>query len=753
MKKHTPTLARITIAAGAFGFAGAPFVNAAPNETVDYEWNTALNNQSWSNASLWTPDVTGGPSGAGLFVRINPTAGITINLFNTGDSGAATKTVGRLDIGSTNGQSMTLAAGTGSGVLNFNGNGGNAQLNLFSSSNNLTLSAPVSLSTTLDVSNNSTVSGAIINFSGAVTGTGGVNVNTGVVRFSGAGSSYSGVLALNSGGTLDVQNSSGFGTGGLVINGGTLKNGSGGGVSTSNAVTINGDFTFNTTTAANRDVTLNGATNLGTAAGTSRTITVATGGSSVGTLVLGGVVANGSTANTIIKEGAGVLRFNNKANTFSKLVVNAGVANYNGSVLVSTDTPFGTSSVELGEGATLSISGGNNSNLGTAIVLKGNGILTPTVTGGFGTTFSGVISETGGSRKLTVGFGAISGNVSAILGNTNTYTGGTDFNGGASTAGIANLTAGAVNALGGGASGTGGVVTFTTPTGGAVSRITLGANQSIAGLTNLNAGTFTVEGNNTGAFRTLTINNTNGGAGDGSTFAGALGTGTIGSTNGNALNFVKEGTGTQVLTGTSSHSGTTAVNGGSLLINGSSSGTGSVTVGASGTLGGNGSIAGATTVAGILSPGSAISTVGNLTFTNGLTFTGGGVAWEIASNSLTADTITLTGGTLTLGSGVATVSLVALDGVDFADTFWATNQTWTLVDNTGSGTISGSFDLGASPLASVPYGSFSLTYGVGAGADVFLNWTAAIPEPSTYATIVGLSLLGYAALRRRRRTA
>lgn len=720
---------KATVAAGVLGLAGVPLANSAPNATLDYDWNSIASGVTWSNSTLWTPAVVGGPDGTGLYVRINTAiaADATINLFNTGDAGDAVKTVGRLDIGSSGGtaRQFILATGTGAGVLDFNGNGGNAQLNMLSTGNNVIVSAPVTLSTSLELTNNA-AGGARLELSGAISGTGGLLVKNGpgMIRLTNSGSTYSGGLTLE-GGLLDVQNAGAFGSGAITLAGGTLKNGTSGGITASNAVSINGDFSFNQSAAGstNRDMTFSGAATLGTASGTSRTITVATGGASAGTLAFTNVVSNGTTANTIIKEGAGTLRFNNKANTFTQLVVNAGVVNYNGSVLVSGDTPFGTSAIELGQGATLSISGGSNSNLGTAIILKGDGILSPTLTGGFGTTFSGVISETGGSRKLTVGFGAITGNVSAILGNTNTYTGGTDFNGGTSTAGIATLTANAVNAFGGGAAGTGGVLRFVTPAGGAVSRVSLGANQSIAGVTNTTAGTFSVEGNNSGAFRTLRINNTSGGTGDGSSFAGSFGTGTAGASNGNSLHLVKDGTGVQILTGTSTYTGTTSVDGGSLIVNGSLAGNGAVSVASAGLLGGNGSIAGATTVGGGLSAGH--NGAGTVTFNSSLTVLDGASLFFDAGDAITV------GGALTIGSG-STIN-VSLNG-------YSEGQTVTLFSVAGTKGVEDDVVFNVNGV---------LTSGAFVGND-FQITVGAIPEPSSYAMVAGLGFLGYATLRRRR---
>ena len=103
-------------------------------------------------------------------------------------------------------------------------------------------------------------------------------------------------------GTLNINNAAALGAalGGLTINGGTLDNTSAAAITTNNyPLTINGDFTFTGTNDLNLGA---GATTLGTAAGTARTITV-----SAGTLTLGGAIGDGTTANGIVKAGAGTL--------------------------------------------------------------------------------------------------------------------------------------------------------------------------------------------------------------------------------------------------------------------------------------------------------------------------------------------------------------------------------------------------------------------------------------------------------------
>ncbi len=114
----------------------------------------------------------------------------------------------------------------------------------------------------------------------------------------------------------------------FTINGGTLDNTSGaaltlaaspgtGTVAGSPNMTINGDFAFTGTNDLNLGA---GTVSLGTAAGTNRTITA-----NASNLTLGGIISNGTTANSLTKDGAGTLTL-------------AGANTYNGNTTISAGT-------------------------------------------------------------------------------------------------------------------------------------------------------------------------------------------------------------------------------------------------------------------------------------------------------------------------------------------------------------------------------------------------------------------------------
>lgn len=196
--------------------------------TVDFAWN--LNSgSSWSTTTNWTPTApAGGPSAPGIYVLVNtnPSANATITLFNTGNGGTAVKTVGRLDIGDIDGSNtFTISAGTGNGILNFDGSGANAQLNQLSTSNNNTISAPVTLTTSLDITNASanilTLSSGGI--TAATAGAKTITASTGLVTISGVIGNGSGVISLvkTGPGTLTLSGANTY-SGGTSLTGGTI---------------------------------------------------------------------------------------------------------------------------------------------------------------------------------------------------------------------------------------------------------------------------------------------------------------------------------------------------------------------------------------------------------------------------------------------------------------------------------------------------------------------------------------------------
>lgn len=223
--------------------------------------------------------------------------------------------------------------------------------------------------------------------------------------------------------------------------------------------------------------------------------------------------------------------------------------------------------------------------------------------------------------------------------------------------------------------------------------------------------------------------------------------------------LTKSGAGTLTLAGAASHTGGTSVTGGSLVVNGTL-GSGTLAVASGATLGGSGTIAGATVISGIHTPGNS---PGLQTFNSALTYqTGAEIQWELAAQSdLEADRGVFfdginVAGNLTFGGPVSLLLAFNIEGstVDWTDAFWDSGHSWKLFDVSGSITgfpslslTAGSLDsLGAS-LSAVRDGAlFNIDLRSG---DIFIDYIAPIPEPSTYGLAFGLLALASVAVRRR----
>ncbi|WP_028445790.1 DUF4347 domain-containing protein, partial [Chitinimonas koreensis] len=289
---------------------------------------------------------------------------------------------------------------------------------------------------------------------------------------------------------------------------------------------------------------------------------------------------------------------------------------------------LGSGQINLTAGATLGVAGSSRT-IGNDIILQGDATLrtgAPAVSADT-ITFTGVISESGGARNLTVNAYSVGGNhTDVVLSGINTYTGTTTLLGGTlSVASDANLGAGAIN-LGGG------ILAVTGST-------TIDNDVAVNG-----AATLRIDA--------------------AATLSGVLsGSGVL----------TKAGTATLGLTGTQTHSGNLAVtagavsvaddanlgsgaislNGGTLVL------TGATTIDNAISIGGGGATIqadAAATLSGVLSGSGALQKTGTemLTLTGTQTHSG---TTEIAAGTLSvADDANLGSGDLTLSGGTLDIS-------------------------------------------------------------------------------------------------
>jgi autotransporter-associated beta strand protein len=216
------------------------------------------------------------------------------------------------------------------------------------------------------------------------------------------------------------------------------------------------------------------------------------------------------------------------------------------------------------------------------------------------------------------------------------------------------------------------------------------------------------------------------------TIAQASSTSYDGAITGSSVAVTKSGAGVLTLTGTNTYGGATTISAGTLKIDGSINNS-AVSVASGGTLAGSGS-AGATTLnsGGFISP--ANGSIGNLSLAS-LTFNGGGTLNLGLGSGTSSDSLTI--------AGAFTKGSVGQYTIDFGNTGTAGN-TYTLA-TFGSSTFSSGADFTFANLASGVTGTFNLGTN-----DLTFTTTAAIPEPSTYAAILGIGALGFVIYRRRK---
>jgi autotransporter-associated beta strand protein len=527
--------------------------------------------------------------------------------------------------------------------------------------------------------------------------------------------SGAGGLTKTGAGNLTINNPNNSYSGGTTITAGSLS----GNTLTNAGLNSNfgtGNFTF-----------ANGAEleYYGPAVATDRTINLSN--AAGGRIFLAGSLAwNGaiSGVGSLTKAGTGTLVLGASNSYGGSTTINQGTLR----LAAGERIPNG-SAVTVNSAATFDLNGYSEtigSLAGAGNVTLGSGNLT---TGGNNgsTTFSGIISGSGGLTKEGTGTMTLTG--------SNSYAGNTLIANGKTT--LANgddrLPTSTIVLLG-----------HTTSSGKLqLGDATSAQNQKIAGLATSVTGTANAVGGGHATNESrLTVDNT-----ADYTFSGTLGGPGTGENN---LGLTKMGTGKLTLTGGNSYSGSTLINGGTLAVNnssGSATGTGAVTVNSGGTLAGSGRVTGAVAVnnGGTLAPGNSIESidVGALTFNTGGTF-----AYEINTDlSLTAaaDLVNANG-----NLGIFAGAILAL--ADLGNTILADGTKFTLISYAGTWN-GGIFDGYADDsLVTVGVNRYVLNYNDPTGGQNFgggdyannVTLTAAVPEASSFifGAIVCIALAG-----------
>ncbi len=517
---------------------------ASVSPAATYNWappSLGAGSWNWNNASgqnNW---------GAGFPNAIGDTAGVTANL--TGDQTLNLNqviTVGSLTLGDTDGSHAYTIAPNG-GSLTFQTAAGNAALTQTATSKGDTVSAALTLTSPLDVTNNGagilTLSGNL-NGSSALTklGTGQVTlaasnghavplvVNNGVLKLNHANAlgTATATTTVNPGGTLDLNliawnilepitvSGTGYNGQGAIIN----NNGSGA-PSLDGPITFAGDTTFGGTVGFKISSALNGGASL-------------------------------------TKVGAGTLTLSGTSNNTGTLTVTGGTVSINadralgavpgattpGLVVLSNGALQATASFTLDAKRGIAL-GGNGAVLGiNAVATYGQiDMASPNVL-----TYNGVLADapgqTGVLDKTNTG--------TLVLGGASTYTGRTYVWAGTIQLGASNaLPATTVLAMGGSANGTFDLNSFSQTIGG------MYRSSRVETITNTAAATTSTLTVNT---TTSTISTMNGQVFNGWYFDGNLNDGT------GALALIKTGPYTLGLGATNSYSGGTAINGGTLAV-------------------------------------------------------------------------------------------------------------------------------------------------------------------------------------------
>jgi autotransporter-associated beta strand protein len=509
-------------------------------------------------------------------------------------------------------------------------------------------------------------------------------------------------------------------------------------------------------------------------------------------------ILESTVANNLGGTGANVYAYAQSDSSGGQVIL-AGAGDYtnnffingNGTIVTPSSVSFNFGALAFGNtNATVS---GDITLLGDSRIGRMNGVTDATQ----GFLISGKIS---GNYQLAFGTGSQQGGAYRLSNTANDWSGNTQLSISATSGESLDLWLGASNVLPDG-TGKGNIVFNRGSTGSNQVRLNLnGFDETVNALVSTDSYTGVQPLNVQAGFRrvrnmsaTTTSTLTVGSANTSGAFFGTIENGGTA-----VLNLVKTGTGTQELSGSSTYTGTTTVNSGTLLVSGTLTGTSAVTVNTGGNFNYTNAAAlnrNVTINGGKFSHNSATNYAGTLTFTSGTvggsnlsglnltiganqtmspgnstgTLTsgvttwanGGTFEWEIndatgSAGSITAgwDLANLTSLDVTAGVGQFTIEIVSLDALQAAGNALnfnpANEYTWLFIDagSAVTGFAANKFVLDTSGFDNAFGGQFSISQGTGPDTDkLYINYSA-IPEPSTYAMLIGgLGLLAF--LRRR----